>query len=178
MQLQWAGANCSVCDGPIRSNNRPMQCKQCGRTAHAGCTRLTRREIQRAVTYTCGECRGEEIQPSGRRIQQRGEDAEREERAMCSICDRVLRSGTPAIRCHECRREAHRAFSGLRRRQEADGWKCPSCDRGEEPEQRPVVILKNKKCPECEKVLAKSKNPLRCTLCERGHHMKCARETR
>ena len=170
---QNPGPSCGVCNRPIRSNNRPMQCEQCGQIAHAGCTRLTRREIQRAVTYTCGECRGEEVQPRGSGVQ-----PEREERATCSICNQVLRRGAPAIRCLECMGEVHRACSGLRRRQEAEGWRCPRCEGGEEPEERPVVTLKNKKCPECEKVLAKSKNPLKCNQCERGYHMKCAKETR
>ena len=103
---------------------------------------------------------------------------EREERATCSMCNQLLRRGAPAIRCLECMGEVHRACIGLRRRQEADGWRCPRCVGGEEPEERSIVTLKNKKCPECEKVLAKSKNPLNCAQCERGYYMKCAKETR
>ena len=45
------GHHCGECEGQIRSNNKPIQCEQYGRAAHAGCTRLTRRELQRAVTY-------------------------------------------------------------------------------------------------------------------------------
>ena len=88
--------NCSVCAKTLRRNITPKVCTQCGGTAHASCSGMTRAEAKRSNTYTCASCRGE------LRLRNPEEPVVRPEGSRCLECSRALRGGVAAVGCGLC----------------------------------------------------------------------------
>ena len=180
-----AGPVCLECERPIRTNNRPIPCLDCGGETHSSCTGLTRAQTNRGIEYKCRRCRGGEMGAAAAPAVVAAPNAEGDvEGGRCGVCTRPLRRGSRPIKCRTCPLVVHRQCTRLRRGRADEGWRCDTCrgaERGEagahqqegRTERAPP---KNRKCPSCKRNLAKT-SP-RCVGCARGFHLACVRETR
>jgi ribonuclease HI len=187
---------CGECNRPIRLNNNPRICSQCGGEAHAGCTRLTRAQLKKNELYTCTGCMSGEgggAVDDGPRAVCCGGAETNLERNTCVMCGRAIRTGAPREKCRECGGEAHFKCTGRLRGARDTAWKCPGCqgpppvvaeevveppEEGTQEGNNDDPLYSNKTCPTCWRKLRVVAVPLICRGCKRAYHMKCAPQTR